>query len=643
MAQRFNIVAQLQLKGPPNLRSIVRDMQRQLGNVNVNVNVKVPRQASAQAQSLAKNIQAVSNSATKATKTVKQLASGTSSAGAAAKGAAKNFQQAATSAQAFGQQSALAVKRFMAFTVGAGIIYGLANAMKTGVKSFIDFEREMIKVSQVTGKTMQGLSDLRKKITSSELVNVSRVLSQTGLAARDVRVALKALAQSSLAPTFKDMTNTAEGAIAIMRQFGVTADKLGAKLGSINALAGQFAVESQDLIFAIRRAGGAFKAAGGSLEELLALFTSVRATTRESAETIATGFRTIFTRIQRPKTIEFLRQAGIELQNLEGNFVGPFEAIKRLNRALKTLDSRDPRFSQIVEELGGFRQVSKVIPLIQQFATAQRALAVAQKGTGSLAKDAAKAQASLAVQIQKVREEFYALFRSIGESSTFQGFAKMALQMASSFIKLADAIKPVLPLLAGIAALQGMRLGSQFASGFAGGFGGGGAKAAGQGMGQAATGRGGSQQTAATQKATQAQVQANQIVKQLSTSIQKANTQIVSSIQKHVAALGPNTQALTKLTAAITNLATKSTFGAAGMMGGRRGPRKFATGGLVPGTGSGDTVPALLEPGEFVIKKSSVAKAGAGNLARMVGGGLSFAARKANKLKRHSLLVNLKT
>ena len=82
-----------------------------------------------------------------------------------------------------------------------------------------------------------------------------------------------------------------------MRQFSVTADGLGAKLGSINHLAGQFAVESQDLIFANRRAGGALQASGGQLEELLALFTSVRATTRESAETIATGFRTIFTRM----------------------------------------------------------------------------------------------------------------------------------------------------------------------------------------------------------------------------------------------------------------------------------------------------------------------------------------------------------
>ena len=45
----------------------------------------------------------------------------------------------------------------------------------------------------------------------------------------------KDLAKASLAPTFKDMTNTVEGAIAAIRQFGFGVDQLEAKLGAINA------------------------------------------------------------------------------------------------------------------------------------------------------------------------------------------------------------------------------------------------------------------------------------------------------------------------------------------------------------------------------------------------------------------------
>ena len=77
------------------------------------------------------------------------------------------------------------------------------------------------------------------------------------------------------------------------------------------------------------------------------MFTSVRATTRESAESIATGLRTIFTRIQRPKTIEFLKEYGVELLDLEGKFVGPFEAVKRLSAAMKGLEQGDISFIKI--------------------------------------------------------------------------------------------------------------------------------------------------------------------------------------------------------------------------------------------------------------------------------------------------------
>ena len=620
MAQKFNIVAQLNLQGPTNVRSVVNDIKRQLSGVKVDVNLNVDRKASQTVNELNKNLGNLGKNAKQAQNALNNLGKASASSSKATASTASNLNAAATAAENFGKQSALAVKRFAAFSIGAGIMAGFVTALRSGTKAAIEFERQMVKIAQVTGRSLDGLGGLGREISglakglgvaSDELVDVARILAQTGLSARDTTKALKALAQSSLAPTFKDMANTAEGAIAIMRQFGVTADNLGKKLGSINALAGQFAVESQDLIFAIRRAGGAFQAAGGQLEELLALFTSVRATTRESAETIATGFRTIFTRIQRPKTIEFLKQLGINLQNLQGQFVGPFEAINRLNKALSQLQTTDPRFSQIIEELGGFRQVSKVIPLIQQFGTAQKALQVALLGQGSLAKDAATAQQSLATQIVKVREQFLALFRDIAGGDTFQGFAKGALSLASSLIKVGESIKPILPLIAALGALQGARFGFQFLRGFGGGLrGGGGAEGLGQRIG-GGPGGGAGGGAAAASKQIQAISQNTQALSKLTGSINKLNTDVA------------------KLSTAVIKMSNR--FGTGGL-GGRRGRRGFATGGIVPGVGNTDSVPAMLTPGEFVIRKSSVKKYGSDNLQKLNTGGK----KTANKNRKRA-------
>ena len=363
----------------------------------------------------------------------------------------------------FANSVKLATTRFVAFGIGAGIVVRLAMAFREGFAEAVKFDRELIRLTQVTGKSRAGLQPLVAQITelstslgvsSLKMVEMTRILAQTGLSASDTRIAMAALAKTELAPTFTNIEKTAEGAIAAMRQFNIAAKDLEATLGAINAVSKQFAVESDDIITAVRRTGGVFQAAGGSVNELIALFTSVRATTRETAETIATGLRTIFTRIQRPKTIKFLRQFGIELTDLQGNFVGPMEAIRRLSTALQGMESTDMTFGRIIEQLGGFRQVGKVIPMITKHETAIKALGVAEAGANSLTLDSIKAQKSLEVQFSKVKEEFMAMMREMVSSEGFKAMISMVLKLASSLIKLVEALAPLLPMLGALGAVK---------------------------------------------------------------------------------------------------------------------------------------------------------------------------------------------
>ena len=155
---------------------------------------------------------------------------------------------------------------------------------------------------------------------------------------------------------------------------------------------------------------------------------------------------------------------------------------------------------------------------------AERARQAAIEGGNSLTSDAAKAQQALAVQFIKVREEFFALIRGIAETSTFQAMVKMSLQLASALIKIGEAIKPLIPLIAALAAFKFAGMMGGFAKGMGAGF-----------------------------------------------------------RPKH--------------------------------SGGKI--NAFARGGIVPGAGNRDTVPAMLQPGEFVIRKSSVNSIGAGQLHSM--------------------------
>ena len=512
MAERFNLTAQIQLQAPTNVNQVVGNIRKQLSGITANVQVKGNARGLAQ---INKQMQGVSKSAGSASKNVNNLS--------------RNLSEAA--------------RRFSVITVATGTMLALARAMKDGVGEAIAFERELVRISQVTGKTTKQLKGLTQEVTrlatglgasSKDLLDVSRTLAQAGFSAEKTKQALDILAKTSLGATFDSIQDTTEGAIAVLSQFRKEARQAGGDikfleqtLDAINSVSKKFAVESGDLITVIRRTGGVFEAAGGSVNELIALFTSVRATTRESAETISTGLRTIFTRIQRTDTVDQLKALGIELRNSEGQFVGAMEAFKRLSAGLSGLDPRDFRFSEIVESLGGFRQIGKVIPLIRQFQTAQDALNVAQSASGSVARDAAIAQQALAVQAGKVAQEFKALMREFADSSTFKSVANGALEIARAMIRVADALEPVLPMLGLLAGLKiGRAIGPMLGGMLAGGRG-----------------------------------------------------------------------------------ATRRSAG--GRISG------FASGGHVPGTGSRDTVPAMLTPGEFVIKKSSAKKLGPAKLSAM--------------------------
>ena len=511
MGERFNLTAQLQLQAPTNTRQVISQIRSQLQGVNVNVQVTANSRSISQVNSSLQNTTRQANDAARSIGFLN-----------------KNLSEAA--------------RRFGVITLATGTMLSFAQSVKRAFGEAVEFERELIRIAQTTGKSVKELSDLSNEVTrlatslgvsSSSLLKTANILAQAGFSAKTTKQALDILAKTTLGPTFDDVSETVEGAVSVLSQFRQEAIAAGGDikflesvLDAINSVSKAFAVESSDLITVIRRTGGVFAAAGGSVNELIALFTSVRATTRESAETIATGLRTIFTRIQRTDTVNQLEALGISLRDAQGRFVGAFEAVKRLSIGLSSLDPRDYRFSEIIEELGGFRQIGKVIPLIQQFAVAQDALNVAQAASGSVAQDAVTAQQALAVQAQKVSEQFSALIRQLANSSTFREIASGALELASALIKIASALEPVLPLLTSFLALK-----------------------VGQGLAPGLT-----------------------------------------------ALLG---------------------FGGARRRASGGVIRKYARGGFVPGTGNRDTVPAMLQPGEFVIRKSSVNKIGANNLAAM--------------------------
>lgn len=443
----------------------------------------------------------------------------------------KSLQKGEGAAQTFWDALEGKTRGIVAYTVASTALLKLTSVVSNATREAIKYEAELLKISQTTGDTVKqtnqysrALVDISKKynVTLSKVALLTRTLAQTGLSFREAAKGAEVLARTSLLASFDSIQSTTEGLIATMQTFSFSVSRAGKVLESINAVSKAFAVESGDIVEAIKRTGGAFSTAGGQIEELIALFTSVRSTTRESAETIATGFRTIFGRLQRPKTIEYFKQLGIQLETAEGQFIGPYQAILRISEGLDRLGISvgDIRFAEVVEQIGGIRQISRVIPLLTQAAKTQKALDVANNASTESVEDLEKAQQGLGFQLGVLQKEFGALISDVVNSSSFKFLADVFINVSKAVIRLTSSLKPLLPFLSFIATWK-----------------------IGSGLGQLLGG--------------------------------KFNFKGI-----------------------------KESLG-------------FASGGMVPGSGNGDTVPAMLTPGEFVIRKSAVQAFGADRLAKI--------------------------
>ena len=652
----FNINAQVILSGPKNLGKISKQIQTSLGKSGA-IKVKIDPSSlrnikilNSTVGTLNTNIASLNSSASKLQSTLNgvnrnlsKASSATSSFSKSQSNTASSIKNVNNALQQQNQQLGNLGKRFLstaktavAFGLISRPIYDLQRAFIGATKDAVAFEREIVKISQVTGQTVKQLGNLRNDInrlstslgvSANELAETARIIAQTGQSAENTRVILEALSRSTLAPTFGRITDTTEGLVAALGQFNLGAKDSEAILGALNRVSKNFAVEAEDLISVIRRTGGVFaQAAGdsrntiGALEELIAIFTAVRSTTRESADTIAAGLRTIFSRIQRRGTIEFLEQFNIQLTNAKGQFIGVFPAFDELSRKLDSLIKQGDALtlSAIAEELGGIRQIGKLLPAIAQFDKARSALEQAQKGAiEGLGTDVDKALNTIDNRIARVRESFAELIRTVFESPAFQQFAKTVLTLSETFLNLgttiAKVIEPVLPLLATLGAVK---LGN-IAAGFIGG--GGLGKVA--GAASAVTGQATATNTAQVAAAAKQSVSIEQ---QMLSVLNQTSTQLSNIFSLQSADNKLRNNQLSNIFQAINRQAARSA--APTVVGGFGGPRRrasggqiygFNRGGMVPGTGNSDTVPAMLTPGEFVIKKSSVESIGASQLASM--------------------------
>jgi hypothetical protein len=114
-------------------------------------------------------------------------------------------------------------------------------------------------------------------------------------------------------PLLKNKVAETQGLIAIMAQWGLTAEELLPTIDKINLTADNWAVSSEDLVNGLNRSSGAARVLGLTLEETISILTVMREATGRTGKEVGNALNSILSFMQRPSAIKAFETQGIRV------------------------------------------------------------------------------------------------------------------------------------------------------------------------------------------------------------------------------------------------------------------------------------------------------------------------------------------
>ncbi len=256
--------------------------------------------------------------------------------------------------------------RVIAFGASASAIYAIQRALTATVKSAIEVEKVLADINVIlnaSGSNLQKFGDQLFKIAGNtgqsfnEVAKAATELARQGLSVSETlrrtndALVLTRLSGLGAAQSVESLT----AAINSFNKTAITSTEIVNKLANVDAA---FAVSSKDLAEAIRRVGSTANDANVSFDELIAAVTSAQQVTARGGAVIGNSFKTIFTRLQRPRVLDALEKLGVQTRSISGD---TRPAIKILKDFAKTYESLAPSIKATTSELiGGVFQINIV-------------------------------------------------------------------------------------------------------------------------------------------------------------------------------------------------------------------------------------------------------------------------------------------
>lgn len=370
------------------------------------------------------------------------------------------LKQGSTQLLNFGKNTQWAGRQLM-----VGLTIPLSILGSTAAKVFREMEQATVRFTRVYGDMLTSVGDTEKAV--ADIQRLAKEYTKFGIAAKDtMEMAASAAAmglqgadlQAQVAQATRlsvlgqvEQQQALETTISLQNAFGISADQLAAKINYLNAVENQTVLSIEDLTIAIPKAGPVVKQLGGSVEDLAFFMTAMKEggiNASEGANALKSGLASMIN--PSKKASEFLAGLGINIKGIVNANAGDLKAtVVGFARALDTLDPLNR--ARAIEQMFGKFQFARLSTLFQNVtkdsSQAARALGLAGASIEELAilseRELGKVENAVGVKFQKQLENLKLQLIPIGKAflEAVTPIVQFASRILEKFNNLSDGTK----------------------------------------------------------------------------------------------------------------------------------------------------------------------------------------------------------
>ena len=269
-------------------------------------------------------------------------------------------------ADEFSKSMAAANARVIAFGASVGVINLATKAFQGLIKTSIDVEDQIKKISLSGGETYKNLSQVSKglfeitKYTSTSFKDASAAVLEFSRQGKTLEQSLKAATAALILTknTGLDAAESVRGLTAVVNVFAQSGLDYADVVNKMAAIDTKFSVSSKDLIEGINRSASVAQEAQVSFEELTSLITLLQEKTGRGGPVIGNSIKTIFTRVQNPEILKDLKNLGILVTDQSQKFLPATQILINLAKGYEKLDANLQK--SVLLKVGGGFQIDKI-------------------------------------------------------------------------------------------------------------------------------------------------------------------------------------------------------------------------------------------------------------------------------------------